>query len=108
MDKFIFGQFNFQNEDIDDAICSYDNWAKELKFFGRRVHLGPDFVSIETKIPHREGAMLDSWKTPKLEKIQMASKICGKWVVVPRNGIKWKMFLKEYTKPYFTLSLGPL
>ena len=32
--------------------------------------------------------MLNSWKTPKEEKIQMASKICGKWVVVPRNGLK--------------------
>ena len=32
--------------------------------------------------------MLNSWKTPKLEKIQMSSKICGNRVVVPRNGLK--------------------
>ena len=32
--------------------------------------------------------MLNSWKTPKLEKFQMASKICGKRVVVPMNGLK--------------------
>ena len=32
--------------------------------------------------------MLNSWKTPKEENIQMVSKICGKRVVVPRNGLK--------------------
>ena len=88
MHSFIFGQFNFQNEEIDDAIYSYDHGAMELQIFGKRVHLHPDLVAKATKIPRREGAMLNSWKTPKLEKIQMANKICGKWVVVPTNGIK--------------------
>ena len=84
----MFGQFNFENEEIDGAICSYDHRAVELQIFGKRVHLDPDLVSRATKIPQREGAMLNSQKTPNLEKIQMASKICGKWVVVPRNGLK--------------------
>ena len=60
----------------------------ELHIFGKRVHLDPDFVAKATKIPQREGAMLNSWKTPKEENIQMASKICGKHVVVPKNGLK--------------------
>ena len=32
--------------------------------------------------------MLNSWKIPNLENIQMASKIREKQVVVPRNGLK--------------------
>ena len=32
--------------------------------------------------------MLNSWKTPKIENIQMASKNCGKRVVAPKNGLK--------------------
>ena len=60
----------------------------ELHIFGKRVHLDPDLVSRETKIPQREGEMLNSWKTPKEENIHMASKICGKRVVVPINGLK--------------------
>ena len=81
---FIFVHFNFQKEEIDDVIYGYDHGAMELQIFGKRVHLDPNLVARETKIPRREGAML----TPKEEKIQMASKICGKQVVVPRNGLK--------------------
>ena len=88
VDRLIFGQFNFQNEEIDDAIYSYDHGAMELKFFGKRVHLDPNLVSKATKNPRIEGAMSNSWKTPKVEKIQMANKIGGKWVVVPKNGLK--------------------
>ena len=88
VDRFIFGHFNFQNDEIDDAIYSYDHGVVKLHIFGKRVHLDPDLVSKETKIPRREGEMLNSWKTPKEEKIHMASKICGKQVVVPRNGLK--------------------
>ena len=51
LDRFIFGQFNFQNKEINDAIYSYDHGAMELQIFGRRVHLYPDLVSRETKIP---------------------------------------------------------
>ncbi len=69
-------------------MYSYDHGAMELQIFGKRVHLDPSLVSRETKIPCGGGAMLNSWKTPKLEKIQMTSKICGKHVVVPRNGLK--------------------
>lgn len=32
--------------------------------------------------------MFNSWKTPKIEKNEMAHKICGKKVDVPRNGLK--------------------
>ena len=60
VDRFIFGHFNFQNEEIDDVIYSYDHGAMELQIFGKRVHLDPDLVSRETKIPQREGAMLNS------------------------------------------------
>ena len=90
VDRFIFGHFNYQNDEIDDAIYGYDHGAMELHIFGKRVHLDPNLVSRETKIPIREGAMLNSWKTPKEEKIQMASKIYGKRVVVGRNGLKLK------------------
>ena len=66
--QFIFGRFNFQNEEIDDAICNYDHMAKELQIFGKRVCLDPDLVAKATKIPRRGGAMFNSWKTPKIEK----------------------------------------
>ena len=32
--------------------------------------------------------MLTSWKTPKLEKNEMAKKICGEKVYVPKNGLR--------------------
>ena len=50
VDRFIFGHFNFQNDEIDDAIYSYDHGAMELQMFGKRVHLDPDLVSRATKI----------------------------------------------------------
>ena len=50
---FIFGHFNFQNDEIDDAIYSYDHGDMELHIFGKRVHLDPDLVSIETKLRSR-------------------------------------------------------
>ena len=78
MHRFIFQKFNFQNEEINDVICSYDHGAMELQIFGKRVPLDPNLVARETKIPRRGGAKLNSWKSSKLEKIQMASKICGK------------------------------
>ena len=69
-----------------------------MHIFSKRVHLDPDLVSRATKISRREGAMLNSWKTPKLEKIEMASKICGKRVVVPRNGLKTEYVLEGIYK----------
>ena len=51
VDRFIFGQFHFRSEEIDDAIISYDHGAMELQIFGKRVHLDPDLVAIATKIP---------------------------------------------------------
>ena len=69
VDRFIFGQFNFQNEEIDDSMYSYDHGDMEFQIFGKRVHLDPGLDSRATKIPRREGPMLNSWKTPKLEKI---------------------------------------
>ena len=35
VDRFIFGHFNYQNEDIDDAIYSYDHATMEFHIFGR-------------------------------------------------------------------------
>ena len=37
------------------SIYSYDHGDMELKIFGKRVHLDPDLVSGETKIPCRGG-----------------------------------------------------
>ena len=51
--EFVFAQFNFQNEEIDDAICNYGDGAMELPIFGRRVHLDPNLVSRATRIPHK-------------------------------------------------------
>ena len=50
VNRFIFGHFNFQNDEIDDAIYSYDLGAMELHIFGKSFHLDPDLVSRATKI----------------------------------------------------------
>jgi hypothetical protein len=31
---FMFGPFNFKNEEIDDVVANYDDIAMELKLFG--------------------------------------------------------------------------
>ena len=46
---FIFGHFNFQNNEIEDAIYSYDHGATELHIFQKMVHLDLNLVSMETK-----------------------------------------------------------
>ena len=51
LDRFIFGHFNHQNDEIDDSIYSDDHGAMELNIFGKRVHLDFDLVVRETKIP---------------------------------------------------------
>ena len=51
MHHFLFGQFNFNNEEIDNAISSYDDESKELIIFGKRVCLDPNFLSSAVKIP---------------------------------------------------------
>ena len=48
---FRISQFNFNNEEIDNVISSYDDESKELIIFGRRVCLDLDLVSNSTKIP---------------------------------------------------------
>ena len=55
VDRFIFVHFNFQNDEIDDSIYSYNHGAMELQIFGKRVHLDPDLVARATKIPRRGG-----------------------------------------------------
>jgi hypothetical protein len=42
---FLFDQFNFNNEEINNFISSYDYESKELINFGRTVCLDPNFVS---------------------------------------------------------------
>ena len=79
MHRFVFGQFNFNNEAIDNLISSYDDESKELIIFGRRVCLDPDLL----KIPHRRGVMLNTKKTLKVEKGEMANKILEKWLRFP-------------------------
>jgi hypothetical protein len=71
--RFLFGQFNFNNEEIDNVISSYDDESKELIIFGRRVCLDPDLLSSATKIPRSGGVMLTTKKTLKVEKAEMAS-----------------------------------
>ena len=85
---FLFGQFNFNNEEIDNSISSYDDESKELIIFGRRVCLDPDLLSRAMKIPRRGGVMFTTKKTLKLEKGDMANKICGRKVKVSWNGLK--------------------
>ena len=88
MFDFLFGMFMFDNEEIDEAILNCDVVNMELRVFGMRVYLNLDLVSQATKIPRKGGDIFSSWKTPKLEKNQMANKICGKIVYVPRNGFR--------------------
>ncbi len=42
MNRFLFGQFNFNNEEIGNVISSNDDESKELIIFGSRVCLDPD------------------------------------------------------------------
>ena len=85
---FLFGQFNFNNEEIDNAISSYDDESKEL------ICLGGGFVwaliccQVQRKIPRGGGVMLTTKKTLKVEKGEMENKICGKPVKVSHNGLK--------------------
>ena len=53
MRRFIFVQFNLNNEEIDNTISSYDDESKEMIIFGRRVCLDPDLLSGATKIPRK-------------------------------------------------------
>ena len=85
---FLFGMFNFDNEEIDREILNYDYVNMELRNFGTRVYLNPDLVSQATKIPHIWEDSFSYWKTPKLEKNHMANKICGKILSIPRNGLR--------------------
>jgi len=36
--EFLFGQFNFVDEDVDEAIFNYDVEAIDLRIFGKRTH----------------------------------------------------------------------
>ena len=75
---FLFGMFNFDNEEKDEANLNYDYVNMKLRIFGTRVYLNPYLVSQAMKIPCRWGEIFSSWKTPKLEKNQMGNKICWK------------------------------
>ena len=50
--------------------------------------MDPDLLSSATKIPCRGGVMLTTKKILKEDNCRMANKICGKTVLVPRNGLK--------------------
>ena len=62
---FLLGQFNLNNEEIDNATSSYDDESKELIIFGRRVCLDPDLLSSATKIPRRGGSNVDHQENPQ-------------------------------------------
>ena len=66
--RFLFSQSNFNNEEIDNVISSYDDESKELIIFGRRVCLHPDLLFGAAKIPRREGVMLTTNKNPQSRK----------------------------------------
>ena len=68
MHQFIFGQFNFQNEEIDDSMYSYDHGDMEFQIFGKRVHLDPNLVSRATKIPRRGGGNVKLLENPHARK----------------------------------------
>ena len=51
--RFLFSQFNFNNEEIDNSISSYDDESKEFINFGRRVCLDPDLLTGAANIPRR-------------------------------------------------------
>ena len=71
--RFLFGEFNFNNEEIDNAISSYYDESKELVIFGRRVCLDPDLLSSATKIPRRGGVTIESRYGTALKKFYMHS-----------------------------------
>ena len=52
--------------------------------------------------------MLNLWKTPKEEKIQIASKICGKRVVLPRIGLKMKYIPQGIYKTLIQIILSTI
>jgi hypothetical protein len=85
---FMFGPFHFENDEMDMAIPNYNDIAMELKLFVQRVYLDIDFLVRETQIPCRGGATFNSKKNPKVENMEMATKICGKKVFVPRNNLR--------------------
>ena len=47
--KFLFGMYNFDNEEIDKEILNYDAGNMELRIFGKRVYLNLDLVSKQQK-----------------------------------------------------------
>ena len=51
--EFVFGQFNFHNQEIHDSIFNYNDGAMKLLILGRRVYLDLDLVSRVTRIPRK-------------------------------------------------------
>ena len=47
---FLFGDFNFNNEEIDNSISSFDDESKELIIFGRRVWFESTSKHVEKNI----------------------------------------------------------
>ena len=70
------------------AIDNYDDIVMELKLFGQSIYLDVDLLARATKIPCRGGATFNSKKYPMVEKIEMACKICGQNLFVPRNDLR--------------------
>ena len=65
---FLFGQFNFNNEEIDNAISSYDDESKELIIFGRRVCLDLDLFFRCSKNSTQRGSNVDHQENPQSRK----------------------------------------
>ena len=86
--NFLWGMFSYVDEEIDEAISKYDAGNTELVIFWKWVYLDHNLVLPAINIPRRGGAILSSRKTPGQEKNQMASKIYGRKVNIPRNGLK--------------------
>ena len=49
--KFLWGMFSYVDEEIYEAISTYDVGNMKLIIFGKWVYLNPDLVSQATNIP---------------------------------------------------------
>jgi hypothetical protein len=59
--EFMFGAFNFKNDEINMAIANYDDIAMELKQFVWSIYLDDDLLARQKKI-HADG---EQHLTPK-------------------------------------------
>jgi len=82
------------------ATLKYDIRAIQLLLLEMSVSLDHNWMTRGTQIPCIRGAISNSKKAPKLEKQEMAPKICGeKYTLL---GMVWKcnMYTQDFTKSW--------